>query len=700
MPQPIQPKIIPWLLNQVTFESNRTPQIQISSGQSLALWGFQGGRLHRESLALDTLTFQRAVAAAFLTPEIPYGGLVSLVDPTGVTRFVGRRIYVPSSATGNAESQEWLFGGPWFWLQRLTYKQTWEQLLVSGALVPRDTSHLLLNIGARQTIGAQITHVLEFAIDQGAPFQIGTVDIPIVPFVTEITDQTCAQVIIDQLRFAPDAVAWFDYSTNPPTFHCRQSSDLSVFTYNFGPNGNPPIADGGLQITARPDLQVESVALRYERTDTLNGNEYLSLGEDIYPVGSGGDGLNAINATIPLAGFSRTTVTGSVLCETIDTASLAWWKRVCPSLQDRNIRNLALVAGTVQRVLQGSRTDSLPNGTPSSGFARFLVEGQLVDWMRDATDNALDWEQEEISAEFTYDLDVDPSSNVRLQKVTRHRIPVQLVSTTAPAGVSTYEDEDTEEEGELQPVGLAQYLYNSLNPLEYEGAVETTQRECTGFIGPGNTLSITGTGIAAHALMSARVQSVEELIDTGQTMVRFGSTPALSLSAILDFMHASRHRRRWTRSSVQEDGESPNSGNVQLGEATANNNTITGEKQRSLFAVHHGTSAAGNRVELDANASGGVMTVTLKNLAVTAVDLIGRVTSTIAQWLARSGTGTALLKAESSQAECTVVGSGGQIQCKTSLCNGKTLYPREEVWCHPTTGARMKIMVLSSDPYP
>ena len=213
-----------WTLNLAKqaapeFEGAPAP-LQLTSFRTLASWGFQNGQIHRQSLAADTLSLSRPISAFDAADEIDFGQLVTLNDPTGRTRFVGRRVLVPGRASGAEESKSYTFAGPWYWLERLIYHQSWQQLLINGALVPRQTSHLLLNLGG-QSVGTQITTVAQYAIDQGAPFQLGTIDIPIVPFVTESTDQTCAQIIIDQLRWASDVVAWFDYTTNPPTFHCR-----------------------------------------------------------------------------------------------------------------------------------------------------------------------------------------------------------------------------------------------------------------------------------------------------------------------------------------------------------------------------------------------------------------------------------------------------------------------------------------------
>jgi hypothetical protein len=664
------------LARQGTPEIEGTPPpIQSIGNRTLASWGFQNGQLHRQSLAADTLSFLRPVAAFDVADDIDFGQLVVLTDPAGRTRFVGRRVLVPGRASGAGESKSYTFAGPWYWLERLVYHQSWQQLLINGVLVPRQTSHLLLNLGGL-TVGAQIAAVAQYAIDQGAPFQLGILDVPIVPFVTESTDQTCAQIIIDQLRWAPDAVAWFDYTTNPPTFHCRQKANLTAVTLRLGPEHSPTIADEGLIIAAREDLQIPAVALRYERTDTKDGVEYLALGEDVAPAGATGRELNALSQTISLIGSNVTSLSASILCETIDTTSLEWWRRIIPSLQDSRIKNLTLVSNSVERILQGTRTSSNPSGTPSSGHAQMLVEGQLVDWMRDATDQQLDWEQEELSAQFSFQLDLDPTSGVKLSDKQKVRIPVHLVSTNAPSGVSSYTITETQEEGEAQPIGLAQFLFNALSGLEYEGTADTTEQECSGTIGPGNTLNIANTAQAAHASMTARVQSVEEAIDRGQTRIRFGPTPALSLGAILELLRASRHRRRWNRASIQSDGELAGNANARLGEATANSNTIPGDAQHTFFACHD----SGKRVELDGTIPG--LNVTRAGNAVQSIQ---------AQLI---DPGESFVK---------LLGAGGQVDIRTADCLylgvPRTVAIKAVKSCDPSdpTGSNWVRLVLCSD---
>src|SRR5262245_16868113 len=94
-----------WTLNlarQSPIEGAPAPILAISN-RTLASWSFQDGQLHRQSLAADTLSFLRPIAAFDAADDIDFGQLVTLIAPTGRTRFVGRRVLVPGRASGSGE---------------------------------------------------------------------------------------------------------------------------------------------------------------------------------------------------------------------------------------------------------------------------------------------------------------------------------------------------------------------------------------------------------------------------------------------------------------------------------------------------------------------------------------------------------------------------------------------------------------------
>jgi hypothetical protein len=561
--------------------------------RTLESWGFQDGRLVFNSLAADTLELT-AEGVAFDRDElIPFNASVSLRNPAGAVVFVGRRILAPGNASGPDERQTYTFAGPWWDLERLVYHQGW----FNTAGPQFSNPHILINIGGA-SVATQIAAVIDYAIAQGANIARGTIEAPVVPPVSETADQSCAAVIQGQLVWAPDRVAWFDYSTGPPTFHCRPQGNLTAVNLGIPPDAKAALrAVTLIDIAPRPDDQVSAVAIRYETTSTVNGKEYFSVSNDVFPPGSTGRELRALAQTVALQGSNATVIEAEILCDTIDLASLDFWKKVIPSLKDDRIGSVNVPPLSI-----------VPNSALRTGalnLPRFLIEGQLSDWMKIVTNDALQWEQDELSAKFNftfYDENAAALAGQEFGKIKTAeglRIPVKLVATNAPAGVSNYWRVTDFEDGDAQPVKLAEYLYNSLSPLGYEGSVQTTEQEATLLAGTprmGNTLNLLGSR-AEYASMAALIQSVAVNIDTGQTTIRFGVAPGLSISRIIELLRASRTRRRWTSSSVQTDGElSGSNQSVELGRATANTNSVPGEAQNKYLAVKDSI----NKISLDA----------------------------------------------------------------------------------------------------
>ena len=73
------------------------------------------------------------------------------------------------------------------------------------------------------------------------------------------------------LRWSPDAVTWFDYTTSPPTFHCDARANLE--TQPLALNGGDLIRD--LRVNPRYDLLTPYVLINYEQTTTVNGQSWV-----------------------------------------------------------------------------------------------------------------------------------------------------------------------------------------------------------------------------------------------------------------------------------------------------------------------------------------------------------------------------------------------------------------------------------------
>ena len=161
--------------------------------------------------------------------------------------FTGLCIQAPRRGAPDAESNSYKLAGPWWYLDTRVFEKTfnlYDHLDAHNQPVYRQVtfSHAFLNIGPTQvlspfnmiTTGAQIIEALDWALkpfsDAGAPppFQIGEVTPALFIAFEEVRDITCAEVIHKMLRWSPDAVTWFDYSTSPPTFNCVTRPGLTT----------------------------------------------------------------------------------------------------------------------------------------------------------------------------------------------------------------------------------------------------------------------------------------------------------------------------------------------------------------------------------------------------------------------------------------------------------------------------------------
>lgn len=225
-------------------------------------------------------------------PRFPVGAAVS-IQRGGVPWFVGRVTGTPGTGEGGAEEIGYQLSGPWWYLEQLVYQQEWT---LQGGQKTGLLGRLILGQaadGSRRDSGQIVTDVLQYAIDAGAPFQIGVVEPHAILPLEEVRDVTCAQVIRRVLRWHPDCVAWFDHGTAPmPTFYCRQRANLPAVTFTVG---QAPLA-AVRGVTARADLLTPAVVLHYE-TSTDGEIDVLT---DAAPAGATGREFGALVATIPV----------------------------------------------------------------------------------------------------------------------------------------------------------------------------------------------------------------------------------------------------------------------------------------------------------------------------------------------------------------------------------------------------------------
>jgi hypothetical protein len=233
--------------------------------KTLADWDLSQVTRKLVSQGADELTFKANGAPADNAPLFAQKATLTLYRNRigsgttwsgGMPWFQGLVIQVPRAGSPDSESMSYKIAGPWWYLDNLVFQQPYQNIFLGYAVANDPTtaiygvassSHLFLNqapvSNALQKIntGQQIIEALNWALNpfvtSGAPlpFQIGAitpvVDVPI----DEVRDITCAEVIHKMLRWTPDAVAWFDYTTSPPTFNCKQRPQLTSVNLDLSP---------------------------------------------------------------------------------------------------------------------------------------------------------------------------------------------------------------------------------------------------------------------------------------------------------------------------------------------------------------------------------------------------------------------------------------------------------------------------------
>jgi len=228
--------------------------------KSPANWGVAHLTRKLVSQGVDELAFRATGSASDSPPAFPHGAMVVLsrnrsLDSGGgfsggTPWFQGIVTQVPRLGAPDTEGLAYKVAGPWWYLENLVFHQPYQNVFLGFSTPgnpnstpiygPAHSSHLFLNQApitgflARINTGRQIIDALNWALKPftdalaAPPFQIGAVtpalDVPI----DEVRDITCAQVIHKMLRWSPDAVTWFDYTTSPPTFNCKRRADMTT----------------------------------------------------------------------------------------------------------------------------------------------------------------------------------------------------------------------------------------------------------------------------------------------------------------------------------------------------------------------------------------------------------------------------------------------------------------------------------------
>lgn len=262
------------------------------------------------------------IATLRCSPEASwaYGTMVGIYH-AGQRRFLGRVTRVQMSRTGTSSYRTVRLAGPWEWLERIPYRQSW-RMWRDTDLGPVEQSRVILHQSASGdaiTVEEQIADIIGHAAARGAPIAFGSAAVDLSLPWDEQRDIRCSQAIARCLRFAPDICSRIDYEESPPKIHFGGGSAVTL-----------PQSAEALVTGYRDDLVVPGVTIEIERISTISTDDGASTFRSLQYLRAGDtDSVDSLFATLQLAGSdaARSNMYVNVLTEDIPVplTDAAWW---------------------------------------------------------------------------------------------------------------------------------------------------------------------------------------------------------------------------------------------------------------------------------------------------------------------------------------------------------------------------------------
>ncbi|MDR0428572.1 MAG: hypothetical protein LBG86_00875 [Puniceicoccales bacterium] len=489
--------------------------------KTFSQWGICEVRRRRLNQGCDVLTFRHISSNALKDPPL-FEAFHSITIFHGDERwFQGVITEIPVRGSGTDESHHYKVCGPWWQLETIIYQQPWKIVAnpdeKDPILVNAHKSHIILGqsiTGGMLTLSEQLNDIATYAINCGAPMAIASIDMPqTIPF-DECKDLSCAEAMERVLRWIPDVVVWFDYSTSPPTFHAERRFSLDVQSYAIG-NSMELMA-----ISPRYGLSLLGVAIKYEKTHSNNGHSWRTLAIDRYPEEISEQQPRVLTMTVELAGTRSQYILQSIVTQEIQPQNALWWCEHIPALASIDPSTISLISY--------GRSSSLP---------RELCSGGIADWMNVTVEDDVIW------AIISYG---DANTEISQQRVAI-RIRATDALTRNYTQLSSYESEES------TPSGLAQAIYESFAATTYEGTLQWVGDEIVA-VAMGTRLNLVG-GQIAWEKMDAEIQECTEDIDSGTVRLRFGPAVHLGMKDLVQLTRANRGREAPRSMYIRMSGE-------------------------------------------------------------------------------------------------------------------------------------------------
>lgn len=426
-----------------------------------------------------------------------------------------------------------------------------------------------------------------------------------------IRPMSAAQCLQKLLDSSPRTNIAFDYTTTPPMVYVWNIDNLPATAL--------PLFDASthtsLDIQRRDDLVPASVIIGYRITNSTNGQQQTDYAKDKW----GPNGYNnaadpdigpgVVTQTLDLQGFSQSITTAQLTTSPLaaiggtQATKRAWWASKQggdhPELEDSRVRfqdangNATTIPDIkFYYVLNGVDSTGAPvvadqefTAADYAFYGNRIVDGGHHGWMRINNNPngvpvlAVKAKGKASMTYFEFDAtgasETDQSGNKTKQYNNAEKHTV-ITLTNAPGGTYFTTGSFTPGEVFIQGNGgIAQYLFNMLSVLQYEGEYVKVEANFTNGVSLLNRANFTN-GLAEWAAMNAQIQEIEENWGRKITRVRIGISKHLSAQQLSAFLNMWRTRRTWYNPQLKADNTIGTGGNVQMADANGNSNTMPG----------------------------------------------------------------------------------------------------------------------------
>ncbi len=467
--------------------------------------------IENHSLAFRSMATDRYVWTARTTSTSGGGTIVPTVGQYVSLWQDSTRIFRGWCAkpTGNLESVQVEILGPWWWMERINLSGS----LTDGTGATSDrTSYVFPTQGLRLSLISLIDRM----IDKDVPIQRGTIhDMFTVPKIT-LSNMSFAGALAELLRWCPDAVPWFDYSTSPATLNIYRRGAMTPAEFTVGSGVE------SVSLYPRVDLEVSRVELHHMERRSTDGKPKWATPQTNGTAAAGKVQMITISGPeiadkLPIDDFEKM----AVQTEQVEL-SLAWARRFDTVIQSveksyGKLPGTAYTGGTIagaHRLKVGSVMDWM-----TKDYSIVQTDRRVVGWVRSGESSTGGYGAAGTELKKQGRLRHFPALNYYEVWVD---FTVPVINVAYATKTTLYKKWDYDFIS--PPADLASNLRSCQNFIPYEGSITLVFDSLSGYNTLQRTVNVAGS-YSAWATMDAMVRSVTWDFTRDRCQIELG-TPA------------------------------------------------------------------------------------------------------------------------------------------------------------------------------